>query len=138
MVNKRLQYIGILYYCTILLYFPAADTKVDDQINTLLKMPLPELHRELVERCRQGFILCLQRFPTHYKSHYRLAYIYMHSPYHKVPIILGKFCWYSLSFLLFPCLFQRKSHIIVIPRSSLSLLSSLCKNFNVANYSKKY
>ena len=38
------------------------------------------------------------------------------------------------SWLLLACLFQRKSQAIVIARSSL--LSSPCKNFNVAHYSK--
>ena len=40
----------------------------------------------LMQRCIDGFMLCLSRFPQHYKSLYRLAYIYYHSDKHKVPL----------------------------------------------------
>lgn len=60
------------------------DARLVDQINTMLKLPVEELHRELIERCRKALIMCLQRFSTHYKTHYRLAYLYVHSPYHRV------------------------------------------------------
>ena len=42
------------------------------------------LHRNLIEKCMAALHLCLSRFPTHYKSLYRLAYVYFYSPYHKV------------------------------------------------------
>lgn len=60
------------------------DARLVDQINTMLKLPVEELHRELIEGCRKALIMCLQRFSTHYKTHYRLAYLYVHSPYHRV------------------------------------------------------
>ena len=38
----------------------------------------------LMDMCIEAMALCLNRFPQHYKSLYRLAYIYFHSPDHKV------------------------------------------------------
>ena len=38
----------------------------------------------LMNMCIEAMALCLNRFPQHYKSLYRLAYIYFHSPDHKV------------------------------------------------------
>ncbi|XP_053384100.1 calcineurin-binding protein cabin-1-like isoform X2 [Mercenaria mercenaria] len=82
------------------------DSKIDDQINYLLKMPVTDLHKELVEKCRLALTTCLQRFPTHYKSHYRLAYIHLYSPYHKDlmkahHILLGAPKWQDLDYM--PC-----------------------------------
>lgn len=42
------------------------------------------LRKDLIEKCMAALHLCLSRFPTHYKSTYRLAYVYFYSPYHKV------------------------------------------------------
>lgn len=61
----------------------ASTGRFDDQINSLLRLPVSELHKALLEKCRHALELCMRRFPTHYKSHYRLAYLYCHSPYHK-------------------------------------------------------
>lgn len=60
------------------------DARLVDQINSMLQLPVETLHKDLVEKCRKALLLCLQRFSTHYKSHYRLAYMYVHSPYHRV------------------------------------------------------
>ena len=38
----------------------------------------------LLDRCAEAMRLCLARFPQHYKSLYRLAYLYKHSPQHRV------------------------------------------------------
>lgn len=38
----------------------------------------------LIEQCTTSFKLCLSRFPQHYKSLYRLAYLYTHSHTHQV------------------------------------------------------
>lgn len=43
-----------------------------------------QTHRELIDVCIQGLDHCLQRFPQHHKSRYRLAYINLFSPYNKV------------------------------------------------------
>jgi len=43
-----------------------------------------QLHKLLIEKCMAALHLCLSRFPTHYKSIYRLADVYVNSPYHKV------------------------------------------------------
>lgn len=42
------------------------------------------LRKDLIEKCMAALHLCLSRFPTHYKSTYRLAFVYFYSPYHKV------------------------------------------------------
>ncbi|OWF49710.1 Calcineurin-binding protein cabin-1 [Mizuhopecten yessoensis] len=42
-----------------------------------------KFHKQLIEQCMAALCLCLSRFPTHYKSLYRLAYTYIYSPYHK-------------------------------------------------------
>ncbi|XP_060070254.1 uncharacterized protein LOC132550231 [Ylistrum balloti] len=42
-----------------------------------------KMHKQLIEQCMAALCLCLARFPTHYKSLYRLAYTYVNSPYHK-------------------------------------------------------
>ncbi|XP_012945671.1 uncharacterized protein LOC101852743 [Aplysia californica] len=39
--------------------------------------------RRLMDRCIEGIQLCAARFSSHYKSLYRLAYIYSHSADHK-------------------------------------------------------
>ncbi|XP_075424588.1 calcineurin-binding protein cabin-1 isoform X2 [Ascaphus truei] len=40
-------------------------------------------HKVLTEQCTTSFRLCLSRFPQHYKSLYRLAYLYTHSHTHQ-------------------------------------------------------
>lgn len=45
-------------------------------------------HKEMIERCMAALHVCLSRFPTHFKSLYRLAYVYTHSPFHKVHLFL--------------------------------------------------
>ncbi|XP_053326414.1 calcineurin-binding protein cabin-1 isoform X2 [Spea bombifrons] len=42
-----------------------------------------EQRRVLMEQCINSFRLCLSRFPQHYKSLYRLAYLYTHSHTHQ-------------------------------------------------------
>ncbi|CAH2295452.1 calcineurin-binding cabin-1 isoform X2 [Pelobates cultripes] len=42
-----------------------------------------EQHKVLIEQCTNSFKLCLSRFPQHYKSLYRLAYLYTHSHTHQ-------------------------------------------------------
>ncbi|KAK3607470.1 hypothetical protein CHS0354_015617 [Potamilus streckersoni] len=61
-----------------------------------------ELKRSIIDRCRAALELCLQRFPTHYKSLYRLAHMYMYSPQHKNleyarDLLLGNTQWQNLS-----------------------------------------
>ncbi|WAR03684.1 CABIN-like protein [Mya arenaria] len=78
-----------------------SESRLDDQINNLLKMPVQVVHQALIEKCKRALELCLQRFPTHYKSNYRLAYLYLHSPYHKDlgkahDILLGAPKWQDL------------------------------------------
>lgn len=65
---------------------PVGDYTVDELIAMTMKKSPEEIHKDLLEMCFRGVELCLKRFPTHYKSHYRLAYIYFHSPYHRVCI----------------------------------------------------
>ena len=57
--------------------------------------PMDEHSRcvRLMDMCIEAMALCLNRFPQHYKSLYRLAYIYFHSPDHKVA---------ALVFVMFP------------------------------------
>lgn len=43
-----------------------------------------EQHRLLVEMCIRALFLCLGRFPQHYKSLYRLAYLYAKGNSHRV------------------------------------------------------
>lgn len=62
------------------------EARFTDQVNCMLKLPVEKLHKDLIEKCRRAILMCLQRFSTHYKSHYWLAYIYVHSPYHRVSI----------------------------------------------------
>ena len=40
--------------------------------------------KELLDLCLKGLSLCLKRFPQHFKSLYRLAYVYYHSKDHRV------------------------------------------------------
>ncbi|XP_063769078.1 calcineurin-binding protein cabin-1 isoform X2 [Pseudophryne corroboree] len=42
-----------------------------------------EQRKVLIEQCITSFTLCLSRFPQHYKSLYRLAYLYTHSHTHQ-------------------------------------------------------
>ncbi|XP_052231892.1 calcineurin-binding protein cabin-1-like isoform X2 [Dreissena polymorpha] len=80
--------------------------RFEDQINSLLRLPVRELHQALIEKCRHALELCMRRFPTHYKSHYRLAYLYFHSPYQTDlekahNILLGNPNWKNYSYM--PC-----------------------------------
>ena len=43
-----------------------------------------ERQRMLMDKCISGVRLCASRFPSYYKSLYRLAHIYFHSDTHKV------------------------------------------------------
>lgn len=43
-----------------------------------------EQRQFLTEQCIAAFRLCLSRFPQHYKSLYRLAFLYTHSKTHRV------------------------------------------------------
>lgn len=43
-----------------------------------------EQRQFLTEQCLAAFRLCLSRFPQHYKSLYRLAFLYTHSKTHRV------------------------------------------------------
>jgi len=49
-----------------------------------LPADLEEQRKFLTEQCIASFCLCLSRFPQHYKSLYRLAYLYTYSKTHKV------------------------------------------------------
>ena len=40
--------------------------------------------KELLDLCLKGLTLCLKRFPQHFKSLYRMAYVYYHSKDHRV------------------------------------------------------
>ena len=44
--------------------------------------------RKLLDKCIEGLHVCLSRFPTHYKSIYRLAYLYYASDSHRVSLQL--------------------------------------------------
>ncbi|XP_053557948.1 calcineurin-binding protein cabin-1 [Bombina bombina] len=44
---------------------------------------IKEQHTVLTEQCTASFKLCLSRFPQHYKSLYRLAYLYTYSQTHQ-------------------------------------------------------
>ena len=59
---------------------------IDELVAIAMDKSPEEIHKNLLEMCFKGVELCLKRFPTHYKSHYRLAYLYVYSPYHKVCI----------------------------------------------------
>uniref|UniRef100_A0A669PZQ2 Calcineurin binding protein 1 n=1 Tax=Phasianus colchicus TaxID=9054 RepID=A0A669PZQ2_PHACC len=48
-----------------------------------LPADLEEQRKFLTEQCVASFCLCLSRFPQHYKSLYRLAYLYTYSKTHK-------------------------------------------------------
>ncbi|XP_063400740.1 calcineurin-binding protein cabin-1-like [Mytilus trossulus] len=61
-----------------------------------------QLHKLLIEKCMAALHLCLSRFPTHYKSMYRLADVYVNSPYHKnlkfaQDLLLGSSNWQQQS-----------------------------------------
>ncbi|XP_048242654.1 calcineurin-binding protein cabin-1-like [Haliotis rufescens] len=71
------------------------------------------LHTELIDKCVDALHLCVQRFPTHYKSLYRLAHVYMTSPYHKNleyarDLLLGNNNWQNLSHMPGPGLFAER------------------------------
>ena len=40
--------------------------------------------KQLLDLCLKGLSLCLKRFPQHFKSLYRMAYVYYHSKDHRV------------------------------------------------------
>ncbi|XP_063272537.1 calcineurin-binding protein cabin-1 isoform X5 [Prinia subflava] len=48
-----------------------------------LPADLEEQRKFLTEQCISSFCLCLSRFPQHYKSLYRLAYLYTYSKTHR-------------------------------------------------------
>ncbi|XP_069132021.1 uncharacterized protein [Argopecten irradians] len=69
-----------------------------------------KMHRQLIEQCMAALCLCLARFPTHYKAMYRLAYTYVHSPYHKNlqyahDLLLGNPDWKMMAHMPAPGLF---------------------------------
>lgn len=74
------------------------------------------LQMTLMKRCIAGFHLCAERYPQHYKSLYRLAYVYHHfKPLEdnekSREILLGHNQWASLSHMPSPGLFsERKSN----------------------------
>lgn len=75
--------------------------------------PLDDVSRfeALMKVCIEGFMLCVSRFPQHYKSLYRLAHIYFHSISHKVQLIhLFVICHSQNSHYL--CLFSFPEHQI--------------------------
>ena len=47
--------------------------------------------KELFDLCLKGLTLCLKRFPQHFKSLYRMAYVYYHSKDHRVSPKWNKF-----------------------------------------------
>lgn len=53
-----------------------------------LSQPMSEadraIHMSLINDCIDALKLCIQRFPLHYKSYYRLAKVYMHDKKFKV------------------------------------------------------
>lgn len=55
-----------------------------------LPADLEEQRKFLTEQCISSFCLCLSRFPQHYKSLYRLAYLYTYSKTHKVSAELAQ------------------------------------------------
>uniref|UniRef100_A0AAY4DMV0 Calcineurin-binding protein cabin-1 n=1 Tax=Denticeps clupeoides TaxID=299321 RepID=A0AAY4DMV0_9TELE len=70
---------------------PASESKrrpepVQEVIEVPTSLPLerPEQRRLLVKMCIRALFLCLSRFPQHYKSLYRLAYLYANSKTHKI------------------------------------------------------
>ncbi|XP_028566665.2 calcineurin-binding protein cabin-1 isoform X2 [Podarcis muralis] len=54
-----------------------------EQFPQSLPVDLEEQRKFLTEHCITSFRLCLSRFPQHYKSLYRLAYLYAYSTTHK-------------------------------------------------------
>ncbi|XP_061458942.1 calcineurin-binding protein cabin-1 isoform X2 [Rhineura floridana] len=54
-----------------------------EQFPQSLPADLEEQRKVLTEHCIAAFRLCLSRFPQHYKSLYRLAYLYAYSTTHK-------------------------------------------------------
>ncbi|KAL3843014.1 hypothetical protein ACJMK2_020975 [Sinanodonta woodiana] len=72
---------------------PGADRRMESE---------EELRKNIIDKCRAALELCLQRFPTHYKSLYRLAHMYMYSPQHKNleyarDLLLGNTQWQNIS-----------------------------------------
>lgn len=49
-----------------------------------------EQRQFLTEQCIASFRLCLSRFPQHYKSLYRLAFLYTYSKTHRVSGLPGQ------------------------------------------------
>lgn len=56
-----------------------------------------EQRQVLTEQCITAFRLCLSRFPQHYKSLYRLAFLYTHSKTHRVSGARGAARWGGVS-----------------------------------------
>ncbi|XP_018117370.1 calcineurin-binding protein cabin-1 isoform X3 [Xenopus laevis] len=65
--------------------FLMGDKKKPESVGDMSEYPqtlpegLEEQRKVLIEQCINSFRLCLSRFPQHYKSLYRLAYLYTHS-----------------------------------------------------------
>ncbi|XP_062592133.1 calcineurin-binding protein cabin-1-like [Saccostrea cucullata] len=71
------------------------------------------LRKDLIDKCMAALHLCLSRFPTHYKSTYRLAYVYFYSTFHKNlqyarDLLLGNPQWQSLSYMPAQGLFSER------------------------------
>ncbi|KAL8594874.1 hypothetical protein ACOMHN_016115 [Nucella lapillus] len=63
-----------------------------------------EWKRRLLDKCVEGLNVCLSRFPTHYKSLYRLAYLYYASDTHRNleharDLLLGNSNWIDLQYM---------------------------------------
>ncbi|KAE8634593.1 hypothetical protein XENTR_v10002360 [Xenopus tropicalis] len=69
--------------------FLTGDKKKPESLGDVSEYPqtlpegLEEQRKVLIEQCINSFKLCLSRFPQHYKSLYRLAYLYIHSNTHQ-------------------------------------------------------
>uniref|UniRef100_A0A8C9VN10 Calcineurin-binding protein cabin-1 n=1 Tax=Scleropages formosus TaxID=113540 RepID=A0A8C9VN10_SCLFO len=58
-----------------------------------LPMDPSEQRRLLVDMCVRALFLCLSRFPQHYKSLYRLAYLYANSSTHRGNVLSNGGVW---------------------------------------------
>jgi len=96
-------------------------SQLDEEVANLLKLSPSVLHKELIEKCRLALETCIRRFPTHYKSHYRLAYLYMHSPYHQVPVSI--LCS-SISLSIFILVYA-----LLTKKDDTKSCSNVCKSF---------
>ncbi|CAH6789824.1 Cabin1 [Phodopus roborovskii] len=88
-----------------------------------------EQRQFLTEQCISSFCLCLSRFPQHYKSLYRLAFLYTHSKTHRgiwrIPVDEidrpGSFAWHMNRsiVLLLKVLAQLRDHSTLLKVSSM-------------------